>query len=492
MDRAPRVRIAPGPTGPFHLGRSRTAVINWLFARHHGGTFVLRIEDTDRVRSRPEHLQSILDSLRWLGMEWDEGPEIGGPHAPYFQMSRLGTYPPHTDRLLERGQAYRCYCTPEELEAQRKAAQEAGQAYRYPRTCRFLTAAERAEKESTGLAWVIRLAVPESGTTSWNDLVLGEISYDNAEMDDFIMVRSDGSPTYNFVVVVDDLTMEISHVIRGQDHVSNTPRQLLIYHNLGEQPPKFGHVPLVVGLDEKKISARLGADAVAVWGEKEGYLPEAVFNYLATVGVSYEEGREIFSREELIRQFDLDKVGRSRSKLDEDKIRWLNAEYIRSLPVEVFVRLSLPHLQLRGLIGSPPADAELDLARRAVPLEQERVRTLSEVPDAVEFFFGDGVVYDPALLVPKKSSRENALAVLDGAAAAIAALETVSEATLDAAVSGVVKDLALDRGPAFMTLRVAITGRTAAPGLFETMNALGREKVLDRVAQAIGKLSPPD
>jgi glutamyl-tRNA synthetase len=421
-------------------------------------------------------------------MQWDEGPEVDGPHAPYFQMSRLDTYPPFTDRMLASGDAYRCYCTPEELEAQRRAAQEAGRAYRYPRTCRYLSAEERAARESQGLASVIRLAIPDSGTTSWNDLVLGEISYENSQLDDFILVRSDGSPTYNFVVVVDDVTMEITHVIRGQDHVSNTPRQLLIYQNIGVEPPEFGHVPLVVGLDEKKISARLGAEAVAAWGEKEGYLPDAVFNYLATVGISYEEGQEIFSREELIRQFDLDKVGRSRSKLDEEKIRWMNGEYIRALPIEEFVRLSLPHLQLRGLIGSPPSEAELDLARRALPLEQERVRTLGETPDAVEFFFRYQVSYDPALLVPKKSSREEALAVLRHALDALEELEPFDEAALDAAISGLVERLGLNRGTAFMSLRVATTGRTAAPGLFETMAVLGREKVSARLRRAIETL----
>jgi glutamyl-tRNA synthetase len=478
-----RVRIAPGPTGPFHMGRSRTALINWLFARHHGGTFVLRIEDTDQVRSKPEYLDSILESLRWLGLDWDEGPEIGGPYAPYFQMSRLDTYPPFEQRLLDTGHAYRCYCTAQELHAQRRQAQEDKRPFRYPRTCRFLTPAERADRESGGRSWVIRLAV-QDGTTRFQDLVMGDIGVDNSEIDDFILVRSDRSPTYNFVVVVDDLTMKITHVLRGQDHVPNTPKQILIYQYLGESPPLFGHLPLVVGLEDQKISARHGAKAVSTWGHEGGYLPDAVVNYLATVGISYEEGREIFSREELIRLFDLSKVGKSRSKLDEEKLDWVNGMYIRALPLDEFVRLCLPYLELHGLVSTPPGEAEIAHASAALRLEQERIRTLAEAPAAVEFFLRDEIVYDPALLVQKKSTAEEATHILDGTLESIERLETFTHELLEPALRTLAEHLGLKTGTVFGTIRVAVTGRAAAPPLFETMDVLGRDRVLKRLRAA--------
>jgi glutamyl-tRNA synthetase len=282
-----RVRMAPGPTGPFHIGRSRTAVINWLFARHHGGAFVLRIEDTDRERSKPEFLQSIVESMRWLGLDWDEGPEKGGPHAPYYQMGRLETYRTRAERLLSAGSAYHCYCTPEELESLRERARVEKRAFRYPGTCRALSPEARAAREREGRTAAVRLKVPDAGETSFTDAVLGPISVRNSELDDLVLMKSDGIPTYHFAVVVDDLTMEITHVIRGQDHVPNTPKQLLIYQALGAAPPIFAHVPLVLGMERGKLSARHGAEALTAYG-RDGFLPEALLNYLATVGISYE------------------------------------------------------------------------------------------------------------------------------------------------------------------------------------------------------------
>ncbi len=483
-----RVRMAPSPTGAFHLGRSRSAVINWLFARHYGGTFVLRIEDTDQARSRPEHLDSILDSFGWLGMDWDEGPGVGGPHAPYFQMARLDTYPPYVERLLTNGHAYRCYCTAAELDEFRAQAQREKRAFRYPRICRNLSAEERQHKEALGLPSVVRLAVAESGRTGWQDLVLGATSVDNSEIDDFIIMRSDSSPTYNFVVVVDDLTMEITHVIRGQDHVPNTPKQILIYQYLGEPLPQFGHVPLVVGLDDQKISARHGAEAVGAWGREHGYLPDAVFNYLATVGIAYEDGREILSREELIRLFDLSKVSRSRARLDEDKIDWMNATYIRALPLEEFVRRSLPFLQMRDLVSTPPREDEIERVRAALRLEQERVHTLEETPEAVEFFLREALIYDPALLVPKKASVRDALAALEAAEQLVRSAREFSVDELDRCFRQKAEELGIKTSVLFGCTRVAITGRTAAPPLFDTMLVLGRDRVTSRLHEAGDKL----
>ncbi|HLJ65950.1 MAG TPA: glutamate--tRNA ligase [Chloroflexota bacterium] len=480
---AVRVRIAPGPTGPFHRGRSRTALINWLFARHHGGKFILRIEDTDRERSRPEHLQSILDGLRWLGLDWDEGPEVGGPFEPYFQMGRLDTYRAYAERLEQSGHVYRCYCSPDELAELRRAADREHRPFRYPRTCRFLTDQERADRESRGLSWVLRLKVPESGTTSWNDMVLGPITIENGDLDDLIVVRSDGLPTYNFAVVVDDSTMRITHVIRGQDHVSNTPRQLLIYRFLGDEPPQFGHLPLVVNLDESKMSGREGAEPVMMLG-RDGYLPDAVVNYLATVGVTYGEGEEVLSREELIRQFEISRVGKSRTKFDQEKLDWFNGVYIRKLPLDDFVRKALPYLELRGLVSTPPTPEEIDYASRTLGLEQERVRTLAETPEAVEFFFVAQPVYDPELLVQRKSTREESRRVLEAAIDTIRGIDAFTHATLEPRFRGLAEELGLKTGVVFGTLRVAITGRTAAPPLFDTMEALGRERVLRRLEAA--------
>jgi glutamyl-tRNA synthetase len=479
------VRIAPGPTGPFHIGRSRTALLNWLFARHHGGVFVLRIEDTDQKRSRPEHLQSILDSLRWLGLDWDEGPDVGGPHTPYFQMGRLHTYRECAEQLLASGHAYPCYCTTEELDALRERARAEHRAFRYPGTCRNLTNEQRAAKEAQGLTSVLRLKTPDGGTTGWEDLMLGDVEFANDELDDWVIVKSDGIPTYNFAVVIDDVTMNITHVIRGQEHVPNTPRQLHVYRYLGLQAPIFAHLPMVLGMDRTKLSARHGAAPVTTYGE-DGYLPEAIFNYLATLGVSYEEGREIFTREEIISLFDLQRVGRAGAAFDEDKLEWMNGVYIRGLPLDEFVRRSLPFLQMRGLVGTPPQAEEIDYATRALALEQERVRTLADTPNAVEFFFQEELVYDPALLVVKKSTPADARRVLKASLDGVAGIETFSHDALEPAFRALAERLELKTGVVFGTIRVAITGRTAAPPLFDTMDVLGRERVRTRLERALG------
>lgn len=482
-----RVRMAPGPTGAFHIGRTRAAIVNWIFARHRQGTFVLRIEDTDLERSRPEHLQSILDSLRWLGLTWDEGPEVGGPYAPYFQMGRLESYAEYCARLLDTGNAYRCYCTTEELNALREQAEREHRPFRYPGTCRNLTEDERAERESRGLKPAIRLRVPGEGETSWNDLILGQISYRNDEIGDFVIQRSSGIPLYNFTVTIDDLTMKISHVIRGQDHISNTPKQILIYRALGVEPPIFGHVPLMVSSEGAKIGARFGASAV-VGLEALGYLPEAVFNYMATLGITYESDREIYTRDEIVRLFDIRHVSRSPAVFDSEKLDWMNGVYIRSLPLSEFVERSLPFLQARGLLSSTPSQAELAYATEALALEQERVRTLAETPDAVEFFLSDHLDFDPALLIVKKSSLEDARRVLD-AASDLCREGNFAAGDLEQRFRQLAEKLGLKTGVLFGTVRVAVTGRTAAPPLFDTLAVLGRERVLERLSRAQRELS---
>lgn len=482
-----RVRMAPGPTGPFHIGRTRTAIINWLFARHAGGTFVLRIEDTDRNRSRPEYLQTIYDAFRWLDMPWDEGPEVGGPFGPYFQMSRLESYRECADRLLDNGHAYKCYCTPEELEALRQQANREKRPFRYPGTCRNLTPEERAQREAEGRTAVLRLAIPEEGTVGWDDLVLGEITFDNRELDDFVIMRANGIPLYNFAVAIDDITMEMTHVIRGQDHVSNTPRQLHVYLGLGVAPPRFGHVPLVVGLDRSKIGARFGAAPLTAL-EQGGYLPEAIFNYFATLGITYETEREIYSREELIELFDLRRVGKAAAVFDEDKLEWMNGVYIRSLPLNEFVKRCLPFLETAGLVSTPPTPQETEYATRVLALEQERVKTLAETPEAVEPFFLDDLAYDPALLVPKKATADNAKEVLTQSLPLLERADPFDKEVLEPQLRALTESLGLKTGVSFMALRVATTGRTYAPPLFDTMEVLGKERVVARVRSALEAL----
>ncbi|GAC1444216.1 MAG: glutamate--tRNA ligase [Chloroflexota bacterium] len=479
-----RVRIAPGPTGPFHTGRSRTALINWLFARHHGGTFVLRIEDTDQQRSKPEHLHSILESLRWLGLTWDEGPDVGGPYEPYFQMGRLDTYRECADRLIHQGNAYPCYCTAEELDALREQARLDKQPFRYPRTCRDLDDAQRHEREAAGRTPVLRLKIPESGATTFHDLVVGDVTVSNVELDDFVIMRANGVPTYNFAVVVDDLTMKISHVIRGQDHVPNTPRQILVYQYLGEDVPQFAHLPMVLGMDRGKISARNNAQPVTVYGN-DGYLPDALTNYLGTIGISYEEEREIFSLAELVEHFDMNKIGKAGAAFDEEKLNWMNGVHIRALPLEEFVSKSLPFLQIRGLVGAPPSGDELEYATQALALEQERVRTLADTPDAVDFFLRSDLVYDPALLVVKKSSPADAARVIQGSLQVIQQVQSFAHDDLEEAFRRLSETLDLKTGIVFGTVRVALTGRTAAPPLFDTMVVLGRERVSKRLEIAL-------
>lgn len=482
-----RVRMAPGPTGAFHIGRSRTALLNWLFARHFGGTFVLRIEDTDVQRSRPEHLQSILDSLRWLGLNWDEGPEVGGPYAPYFQMGRLNTYAHYAQQLRQEGHAYPCYCTAEELDVLREQAKAAHRPFRYPGTCRNLTADERQAREAAGQEPVLRLRMPDEGATSFDDLLLGEITIQNAELDDFVIMRANGIPTYNFAVVVDDITMKITHVIRGQEHIANTPRQVVIYHYLGAPTPAFVHLPMVLGMDRSKLSARHGAAPVTTYGE-DGFLPEAIFNYLATLGVTYDPEREIFSREELVRLFDLQRVSKSGGVFSDEKLEWMNGVYIRALGPEEFVRRSLPFLQVRGLVSPTPSEDELAYVSRALALEQERVRTLAETPEAVEFFLASELDYDPALLVVKRSSPEDARRVLHAAADLVAQVNPFTVEQLEPAFRALATQLELKTGVVFGTIRVAVTGRTAAPPLFDTMAVLGRERVAERLGIAAAYL----
>ncbi len=487
MSQPVRTRFAPSPTGFLHVGNIRTALFSWLWARKNGGVFILRIEDTDRDRIVPGALESILESLRWLGLHWDEGPEVGGPYGPYFQSQRLDLYRQVAEELIARGWAYRCYCTPERLEALRAEQRARGEPPGYDRRCRFLTPAERAELGRQGLPYVVRFKMPLEGTTAVPDLLRGEIIFENAKFDDHVLLKSDGYPTYHLAVVVDDHYMRISHVIRGDEWIPSAPRHVLLYRALGWEMPVWVHTPTVLGKDRSRLSKRHGAMPVLEYRE-QGYLPEALVNYLALLGWSPEDENEVFSPEELIRAFDLLRIGTNPAIFDPEKLLWLNGVHIRRLSPEELAERLIPFLE-RDLPPQVPRPLDRDLVRRLVPLIQERIKLLTEAAPLVEPFFVEELSYDPALLIPKGLDREATRKALAQALNRLAALPDFEVPTLEAALRALAEELGLKAGTLFMAVRVAVTGRPVTPPLFESMAILGRERVLRRLEQAVRLLA---
>ncbi len=482
-----RVRMAPSPTGPLHVGGARTALFNWLFARANNGVFVLRIEDTDQTRSTPEFERNILDSLHWLGLNWDEGPEVGGTYGPYYQMQRLSTYAKAVEKLLASGDAYYCYCTTQELQAEREAAQKSKVAYRYSRRCRQLTAEQRKDLEAQGSKPVVRFAMPSSGTVSFDDLIRGHIEFANEELDDLVIVKSDGIPTYNLAAVVDDSAMRISHVIRGEDHISNTPKQINIYRALKEPLPLFGHLPMLLGTDRSKLSKRHGAVSIMEY-DIAGYLPEAMVNYLALLGWSFDDKREIFSKEELAKAFTLERVGKTGAIFNMEKLDWMNGVYIRQLSMGDLFQRSLPFLQRAGLVGPTVSTEEGDYVRKVLVLLQERLKRLGELPELADFFFTEEISYDPNLLVSKGLTPSETLAALLQAKERIEAVAQFDVAEMEHSLRELAEDLGVKTGQLFGALRVAVTGRTVAPPLFQTMSVLDKDRSLRRISKAIDLL----
>jgi glutamyl-tRNA synthetase len=467
-----RVRFAPSPTGHLHIGGARTALFNWLFARHHGGAFLLRIEDTDRDRSTDEAIHQILDAMTWLGLDWDpEGPEDDGRYRGYFrQTSRFEIYRAHAERLLGEGRAYRCYCTPEELDARREAAQARGETFRYDGRCRDLPL-------RPGVPAALRLRIPDTGTTVVPDLISGDVAFDNATLDDWILVRSDGTPTYNFCVVVDDVTMKITHVIRGNDHLSNTPKQILCYDALGYPLPAFAHIPLILGADRKRLSKRHGATSVVAFRD-EGFLPEAMVNDLARLGWAHGD-QEVFTREELIRHFDLRQVGATPAIFDRTKLEWLNQTWGVRLRddakgLELQADRLVPQLERVG-INNPPRS----LVVSAVTNLTTRVPTLSVMAEKARFYFEDPTTYDSTALgklaTPAVGPR------LDRLIARLSGLEPWSESELEGACRQLAGELSLKLVDLAQPIRLALTGETASPPLFSMMADLGRETTLRRL-----------
>ncbi len=454
-------RFAPSPTGHLHIGGARTALFNWLFARHHGGKFILRIENTDLQRSTQEYTKSILVAMEWLGLDWDEGP--------YYQTDRIDIYRSYAKKLYDTGWAYYCECSPEEVERMRQEAHAAGLKPKYNGKC-------RDKGLGPGPNRVLRFRCPQSGITVLNDLIKGSIEFDNSELDDLVLIRSDGMPTYNFSVVVDDLTMKISHVIRGDDHINNTPRQILIYQALGETLPKFAHVPMILGPDKKRLSKRHGATSVIAYKEM-GYLPEALVNYLARLGWSYGD-QEIFTKEELVQKFTIENISKSSSIFDMEKLRWLNGYYIREKKsAEELLPLLMPFLEKRGY---PPKDDSYLI--KAIATLQPRCSTLDEMADAIRFYMTDEFEYDEK--GTKKFFKPEIKPIFEEVIKTVASMEHFDEKELEDFFRNLSESTGIKLRLIAQPIRIALTGKTASPGLFEIMNILGKDEVIKRLQKA--------
>ncbi|MDD4237512.1 MAG: glutamate--tRNA ligase [Desulfotomaculaceae bacterium] len=478
-----RVRFAPSPTGPFHIGGARSALFNWLFARRYGGTLIVRIEDTDLERSTRESEENILNALRWLGLDWDEGIQVGGPNEPYRQTERLDLYRRYAGALMESGQAYRCYCTEEELAAEREELLAKGEMVRYMGRCRNLTPEDRASLEAAGRKPVIRFRVPEDHIIKVNDLVRGEVSFECSGIGDFIIVKSDGIPTYNFAVVIDDHTMSISHVIRAEEHLSNTPRQILIFEALGWQTPEFAHVSLILGQDRSKMSKRHGATAIEQYQAK-GYLPEALVNFLALLGWSPGGEEEVFSLEQLMEQFSLERVSKSPAVFDLDKLNWLNGHYIRTTSLERITELAIPYLEKAGYISSPLTSKKYEWVTLVVALVRDYLNCLEEITDHAAIFFTDKVAIEEDE-AKEIMAGDQVPAVLKALNAKVISGPPLTEAGAKLLLKEVGKELGVKGKQIFMPIRVALTGKTHGPDLNRTMTILGQNGVAARLEQAI-------
>jgi glutamyl-tRNA synthetase len=492
----PRVRIAPSPTGPLHIGTARTALFNYLYAKRTGGTFVLRLEDTDQARGTVAFERDILEGLDGLGIRWDEGPdpateEDHGPYGPYRQLKRIANHSAAATRLLEQDLAYPCYCTPAELEADRKAQEAAHEAPRYVGRCARLTPDERAARErDTGSRGAIRFRVPP-GRIGWDDIVRGPIEIDTANIGgDFVIVRSDGTPLYHFAVVVDDADMEMTHIIRGEDHISNTPKHILLFRALGHEVPRFAHLPLILNPDRTKMSKRKSQTAIADY-VAQGFIREAIVNYLALLGWSTGTEEEILPLDELGRRFDLSHVQKAGAVFDRERLEWLNGQWIRRLDPEDLAERLQPYLVAAKEAGTIDRVPTTDELVTLLPIVQERLPRLDAIVDLVGFLWVDEVEIDPALLVPK---RWDAATTLDALRAAREAIATAGAVSFEAdELEPPMRELAEARGwkagDLFMAIRVAVTGRTATPPLFDSLVALGRDRVLARLDAAISVLA---
>jgi len=479
MTETVRTRFAPSPTGYPHVGNIRTALFAWLFARHNNGTFIVRIEDTDVARKVEGAVDVILAGLNWLGIDWDEGPEAGGDYGPYYQSQRLKLYREAAERLVAQGDAYYCYCTPERLGAMRAEQAKQKQPPGYDKKCRNLSPEECAEKEKEGITPVVRLKIPLEGQTKYHDVIWGDVVFENSTLTDLVLLKSDGYPTYHLANVVDDHAMEITHVIRAEEWISSTPRHILLYNALGYEPPKFAHLPMLLGTDRSKLSKRHGSVSITEFRD-QGYLPEAMLNFLSLLGWSLDDKTEIFSRDELIELFSLERVSKTAAIFNREKLEWMNGVYIRNLEPEEFVRRCLPFLEddLPAEIKRP---LSVDYVRQVMPLVQERVKYLSEIAGLTEYFFTEEIEYDAGLLIGKKMTAELTINALEVAREKLAVLDPFNEETLETLLRPLAVELELKTGQLFGALRTAVTGRTATPPLFQTMVVLGIDVALRKL-----------
>ena len=480
-----RLRFAPSPTGYLHIGGARTALFNWLYARRQGGVFVLRIEDTDAERSSWDMVSGIVDGLRWLGLDWDEGPDVGGPHAPYFQSERLDKYRATAERLVQAGLAYYCYCTPETIQKKREAAEASGAGWTYDRACCALEAADVARLEAAGTPRAVRFKVPE-GRTAFTDLVHGPIEFDNTNIEDFVILRSDRQPTYHLSVVVDDVDMEITHVVRGDDHISNTPKQVLLYSALGEPLPRFAHVPLILGPDKKRLSKRHGATSVMEY-QRLGYVAEAMVNFLALLGWSPRDDRELFTRAELIAAFALEGISGGNAVFNPDKLDWFNQQHMMRLPAEEIARRIEPLVREARLWRDDFAGAGRPWLLRIIDLLKPRAKRLGDFVEGARPFLADEVTRD-ADAVKKHLGRAELGEPFRALRDALAAAGSFDPAELERTTRTVADERGVKAAVLIHATRVAVTGRAASPGLFEVLELLGRERVVARMTDALSLL----
>ncbi len=489
MTSSVRVRFCPSPTGSPHVGLARTALFNWAFARHHGGTFVFRIEDTDAARDSQESYDTLLEVMRWLGFDWDEGPEVGGPCGPYRQSERFDTYSDVARKLLDAGRAYHCYCSTEELDERNERARSEGRAPGYDGHCRQLTAEQVAAFEAEGRRPVVRFRMPDQPIT-FDDLVRGDITFQPENVPDYVLVRGNGHPLYTLVNPVDDALMEITHVLRGEDLLSSTPRQIALYDALAEigvgngRTPRFGHLPYVMGQGNKKLSKRDPESNLLGYRDR-GFLPEGLLNYLALLGWAIAEDRDIFSMDEMVAAFEIDRVNPNPARFDLKKAEAINATHLRALPVEELANRLVPVLRAAGVLDEHVTDEQRTLLAAATPLVQERMTTLSESVEMLGFLFTDERSFERDPADVEKLLNEDGKAVVKAAQDALASLESWETGAIDEALrSALVEQLGLKPRNAFGPVRVAITGRRVSPPLFESLELLGRERSMARLSSA--------
>jgi nondiscriminating glutamyl-tRNA synthetase len=481
-----RVRFAPSPTGYLHIGGARTALFNWLYARHYKGTFILRIEDTDQVRSTEEAVNVILEGMKWLGLDWDEGPGKEGKYGPYYQMQRLPLYQKYTEKLLKNKKAYYCYCTKEELTESRQKQIKEDNLFRYDRHCLNLSEEEKRRYEEEGRKPVIRLKIPAKKIV-FNDLLRGEVNFEGELLSDFVIVKSDGIPTYNFAVVIDDALMDISNIIRGDDHISNTPKQILIYEALGFNLPKFAHLPMIMGSDHTRLSKRHGATSVMEYKEI-GYIPEAVVNYIAHLGWSSGDEREIFSLEELVKEFSLDKISKHSAVFSIDKLNWFNSEYLKKSSVDSLVKMVIPFLKEANYIKEENlSPVKLEWLKEVIKLMQGRFKNFSQFIDYADYFFVDKIDIEPQAF-QSVLNKEGISDILKALKEELSVLKCWDEKSIEDIVREIASSLQIKGGKIIHPIRVALTGKKIGPGLFELIVVLGQEKTIQRLEEAIEKL----